>query len=91
MAARTPTSVLIQIDRRNRLEGELRELAVLKRAASDLHRHVKSELKAFSAALDERAGQFDEARIRTSHSLRSFEVFLALVAAGCRWTISQRY
>ncbi len=71
MATRTPTSILFLIDRRNRLEGELERLAALKRAASDLHRHVKKELDAFSAALDQHAGRFDEARVRTSHSLRS--------------------
>lgn len=37
MAGRTPTSILMLIDSRNRLEGELKKLAALKRSASELH------------------------------------------------------
>lgn len=71
MARRTPTSILLLIDRRNRLEGELVKLAALKREASDLHAHVKKELAAASEALSGLEGQFDEERIRPTYSVRS--------------------
>lgn len=51
MASRAPTSLLLLIDRRNRLDGELQQLKRLKREAADLYRHVNANLVAIDAAL----------------------------------------
>lgn len=59
------------IDRRNRLEGELKKLAAVKLEAVELHKHVQRELKAATAALDELGGMYDPARIRIHHSLKT--------------------
>lgn len=51
--ARAPTSLLLLIDRRNRLEGELARLEVLKVQAAQLHRHLKRALGEIDVLLDE--------------------------------------
>lgn len=71
MATRTPTSILMLIDRRNRLEGELKKLQDLKRESEDLYNHVQAEFAATSSKLDEVAGRFDPDRIRETYSVRS--------------------
>jgi hypothetical protein len=59
------------IDRRNRLEGELKKLQNLKREAEDLCKHVQTEFEAAASRLDEVAGRFDPERIRETYSVRS--------------------
>lgn len=59
MASRAPTSLLLLIDRRNRLEGELQKLKHLKQEAANLHRHVAANLAAIDAALAEHPIQLD--------------------------------
>lgn len=71
MASRTPTSILMLIDRRNRLEGELEKLSVLKRAAVDLHRVVSVALKSIDQDLSKVQRRYDPERVRKIRSMKT--------------------
>ena len=70
MATRTPTSILVLIDRRNRLAGELKKLSSLEDEVTNLHRHVESSLQQMAEALEAVAGRYDQERNRVAGSLK---------------------
>lgn len=57
--ARAPTSLLLLIDRRNRLEGELARLKDLKRQSADLYRHISRALEGIDDLLDQHPVELD--------------------------------
>lgn len=59
------------IDSRNRLEGELEKLSVLKYSAAELHDRVSASLKAIDEGLAEIKDRFDSGRVRKIRSLKT--------------------
>lgn len=57
--ARAPTSLLLLIDRRNRLEGELARLKILKRQSAELYRHISRALEGIDELLDKHPVELD--------------------------------
>ncbi len=57
--ARAPTSLLLLIDRRNRLEGELARLKTLKRQSAELYRHISRALDEIDDLLDQHPVELD--------------------------------
>ena len=70
MASGRPTSILVPIDRRDRLEAEPKKLEHPKREALDLHKHVQMDFEVASEVLDELAGRFDRSRVGTTCSVK---------------------
>lgn len=70
--SRAPTFLLLLIDRRNRLAGEVEKLQFLKREAADLHRHVKALLNSVDEALLKHPIQLDADILEPVRTARSF-------------------
>lgn len=59
------------IDRRNRLEGELEKLVILKHEAENLYSTVQSALTGIEEGLGQLQGLYDPERLRKVRSLRT--------------------
>jgi hypothetical protein len=70
--ARAPTSLLLLIDRRNRLAAEVERMQAVRREAADLHRHVSGLLKAVDEALAKHPIQLDADILEPQPTTRSY-------------------
>ena len=70
--SRAPTSLLLLIDRRNRLAGEVEKLQALKREAADLHRHVSALLNSVDEALLKHPIRLDADILEPARTARSY-------------------
>jgi len=71
MATRVPTSVLVLVDRRIRLNAELQRLHRLKKESADLYKQVKATLEAIDKLLEERVEAYDHAMLPSQSNYRS--------------------
>ena len=72
MATRVPTSILVLIDRRIRLDAELQRLHRLKKESADLYRQVKVTLTAIDQALEQRVEAYDHSILPSQSNYRSY-------------------